>query len=67
MYTFQVAPGESQDKDNCCFISFGIDNLDFLMIGTRSAGNMDVSVLIVIDHSTRYAAVYDTPKKKQHQ
>ena len=33
------------------------------MIGTRNDGNKNVSVLIVMDHFTRYAAAYVTPKQ----
>ena len=38
-------------------------HLDFLMIGTRNDGNKNVSVLIVMDHFTRYVAAYVTPKQ----
>ena len=38
-------------------------HLDFLMIGTKSDSNKNVSVLIVTDHFTRYAAVYVMPKQ----
>ena len=38
-------------------------HLDFLMIGTRSDGNKNVSVLIVADHFTKYAAAYVMPKQ----
>ena len=37
---------------------------DFVMIGTRSDGNINVSVLIVTDHFTGYAAAYVTPKER---
>ena len=36
---------------------------DFLMIGTRNDGNKNVSVLIVMDHLTKYAAAYVMPKQ----
>ena len=38
-------------------------HLDFLMKGTKSDGNKNVSVLIVTDHFTRYATVYVMPKQ----
>ena len=38
-------------------------HLDFLMIGTGSNGNKNVSVLIVTNHFTRYAAAYVMPKQ----
>ena len=37
-------------------------HLDFLMIGTRSDGNKNVSVLIVTDHFNRHATAYVMPK-----
>ena len=36
---------------------------DFLTTGTRNDGNKNVSVLIVMDHFTRYVVVYVTPKQ----
>ena len=41
-------------------------NLDFLMIGTKNDSNKKVSVLVVMDHFTRYADVY-VHQSKQHQ
>ena len=38
-------------------------HLDFLMIGTKNDSNKNVSVLMVTDHFTRYAAAYVTPKQ----
>ena len=43
--------------------SLELIHLDFLMIGTKSDGNKKVSVLIVTDHFTRYAAAYVMPKQ----
>ena len=38
-------------------------HLDFLMTGTKSDSSKNVSVLVVMDHFTRYTAVYVTPKQ----
>ena len=38
-------------------------HLDFLMIGTQNDSNKNVSVLVVTDHYTRYAAAYVMPKQ----
>ena len=36
--------------------------LDFLMIGTTKDGDRKVTMLIIMDHFTRYAAAYVMPK-----
>ena len=41
-------------------------HLNFLTIGTKNDSNKNVSVLVVTDHLTRYAAAYIMPKQ-QHQ
>ena len=63
MYPFQVAPGESTDEDNYCFLSFGTDTSDFLTIGTKNDSNKNVSVLVVTDHFARYTPAHVMPKQ----
>ena len=38
-------------------------HLDFLKIGTMNDSNINASVLVVMEHFTRYTAVYVTPKQ----
>ena len=38
-------------------------HLDFLMIGTRTDSNKNVSVLVVTDHFAKYVVAYVTPKQ----
>ena len=63
MYTFHITSRESGDEDNYTSYPLELINLDFVMIGTRNDHNKNMSVLIVVDHFTRYAAAYIMSKQ----
>ena len=63
---FKLPQERAEMKTITASYLLGLIHLDFLMIGTKGDGNKNVSVLIVTDHFTRYAAAY-VPQNKQHQ
>ena len=60
---FKLPQERAEMKTITTSYPLGLIHLDFLMMGTRNDGDRNVNVLIIMDHFTRYAAAYVTPKQ----